>query len=62
MITDREHRRKEGLNLHKIEGNPLTPEEIEMFEMFDREGFSDEQRREHIKSLVQKSVGVAEPA
>lgn len=31
-----------------IEGNPLTAEELEMFEMFDREGWSHERCRAYI--------------
>lgn len=38
----------EAIRLQEIEGNPLTPEEIEMFEMFEREGWSDEECREYI--------------
>ena len=44
-----------GLALAKIEGNPLTPEEIAMFEMFDREGWSDERRRAYIVDSILKS-------
>lgn len=39
---------REAINLHKIEGNPLTCDEIEMFAMFEREGWSDERRGEYI--------------
>ncbi len=38
-------RRAFGLKLHEIEGNPLDAEQIALFETFDREGLSDEQRR-----------------
>ncbi|OWQ90574.1 hypothetical protein CDQ91_20460 [Sphingopyxis witflariensis] len=31
-----------------IEGNPLTLDEISMFEMFEREGWSPDRRRAHI--------------
>lgn len=41
-------RRAEGLKLHEIEGNPLTTEDIAMFEMFDREGWTPERRRTYI--------------
>lgn len=34
--------------MQAIEGNPLTPDEITMFEMFDLEGWSDEQQMAHI--------------
>jgi hypothetical protein len=41
-------RRLEAQHLQAIEGNPLTAAEIEMFEMFEREGWSHERRRAHI--------------
>lgn len=42
-------RRREGLKLHEIEGNPLDAEDLAMFEMFDREGWSHERRLAYIK-------------
>ena len=45
--TGRE-RRLEMQHLQAIEGNPLTADEIAMFEMFEREGWSHERRRAHI--------------
>ena len=38
-------------HLQAIEGNPLAPEEIAMFETFEREGRSFERRRRHIAAL-----------
>jgi len=46
--------RLEAMNLQKIEGNPLDAEDIAMFEMFEREGWSDERCRAHI--LARKSA------
>jgi hypothetical protein len=43
---------REGLVLHEIEGNPLTPDEIAMFEMFHREGWTHEQRRAYMAKLA----------
>ena len=40
--AEREHRFREACALQEIESNPLTAEEIAMFEMFRREGWSDE--------------------
>ncbi len=60
--AERRQRRLEGIKLQEIEGNPLTAEEIDMFEMFDREGWSDEKCRAHILEyalLRQKSSPVA---
>lgn len=41
-------RRLQGMAMQEIEGNPLTAEDIEMFDMFDREGWSGEQCRAYI--------------
>ena len=38
----------EAVHLQAMEGNPLTEEEIAMFEMFEREGWPPERRRAHI--------------
>jgi hypothetical protein len=40
--------RLEAMNLQEIEGNPFDAEDIAMFEMFEREGWSDEQCRAYI--------------
>jgi hypothetical protein len=45
---------REAMNLQAIEGNPLTAEQVEMFEMFDREGWTDEQRRGHIVARARR--------
>jgi hypothetical protein len=37
-------------HLQVIEGNPLTADEIAMFEMFEREGWSHERRRAYIQA------------
>jgi len=36
------------MHLQEIEGNPLDAADIAMFEMFEREGWSFEQRRDFI--------------
>ncbi len=48
-------RRSVAIRLQEIEGNPFTPEEVAMFEMFDREGWSPDKRREYL-------LGLARPA
>jgi hypothetical protein len=45
---------REAMNLQAIEGNPLSTEQVEMFEMFDREGWTDEQRRAHIHARARR--------
>ena len=51
--------RQRGLEMQHlllIEGNPLTADEVAMFEMFDREGWSHERRRAHILATVQRAA------
>ena len=38
----------EAAHLQAIEGNPLSHDELAMFGMFEREGWSPEKRRAHI--------------
>ena len=45
-------RRLEAMRLQEIEGNPLTPDEVQMFEMFEREGWSDEKCLAFVLSRV----------
>jgi len=49
-------RRLEMQHLQAIEGNPLSADEIAMFEMFEREGWEHERRRAHILSLFQRKA------
>ena len=42
----------EAAHLQEIEGNPLTPDQLAMFEMFEREGWSPEDRRAYIKRQI----------
>jgi hypothetical protein len=46
----RKQRLAEAINLQQIESNPLSEEDIAMFEMFEHEGWSFEKRLEYIKS------------
>lgn len=48
----RRERLMEAAHLQKIENNPLNAEDLAMFEMFEREGWSDEECLEHIAKLV----------
>jgi hypothetical protein len=41
-------RRLAAMRLQEIEGNPLSADQIAMFEMFEREGWSHERRRAYI--------------
>ena len=44
----REERRRDAIRMQEIEGNPFTPEDNAIFEMFDREGWTGAQRREYL--------------
>ena len=39
----------EAAHLQALEGNPLSPEELAMFEMFEREGWAPEERRVYLE-------------
>jgi hypothetical protein len=47
-VADARQRRLEAMKMQEIEGNPLSPEQIKMFEMFERERWSHERRRAYI--------------
>ena len=51
-IAEKRKLRLEAMNLQEIEGNPLDAEDIAMFEMFEREGWTDAQRHAHITALA----------
>jgi hypothetical protein len=62
-MTDNRTPRERGLAadaMQEIEGNPLTAAEKRMFEMFDRKGWSPEQRRSYILSLIRHKPIAAE--
>jgi hypothetical protein len=45
-------RRLEAMQLQAIEGNPLSAEQVAMFEMFEREAWPHARRRAHILARV----------
>lgn len=53
-----EQRLREAIAMHEIEGNPLTEEDIAMFEMFQRENWAHEKRRAYIieQSRLRRSI------
>ena len=51
-IAEMRKLRLEAMNLQAIEGNPLDAEDIAMFEMFEREGWTHEQRHAHITAIA----------
>lgn len=46
--TERRQWRLEAVRLQEIESNPFTPEDNALFDMFDRNGWSDSQRRGYL--------------
>lgn len=44
----------EAAHLQMIEGNPLDAEDIAMFEMFDREGFSIEEQLAYVREDLER--------
>ncbi|MBS7537757.1 hypothetical protein [Ancylobacter lacus] len=47
-LSERRERRLVAMHLQAMEGNPLDAEDVAMFEMFEREGWSDERCRAYI--------------
>lgn len=57
LLTDEElalviKRGKDGMEMQRISGNPLSPEDIAMFEMFNRERWSHEKRHAYIMAHI----------
>ena len=52
-VAAKRERRLGAMRLQEIEGNPLTPGEVRMFEMFERAGWSDERCRPYILTNFQ---------
>jgi hypothetical protein len=49
--------RLEAMNLQDIEGNPFDAEDIAMFEMFEREGWTHERRLAYLIEAARASAG-----
>lgn len=49
-----------AMRLQEIEGNPLTHEQIAMFEMFEREAWSHERRLAYLLARAKPSSQAAE--
>ncbi len=47
-------RRLAAMELQEIEGNPLSPDDIAMFEMFERERWGHDRRRAYILAQVRR--------
>ena len=44
------------MHLQALEGNPLDADQVAMFEMFERENWSDEERLAHIRARAAKAA------
>jgi hypothetical protein len=51
-VEQARQRRLGAMRSQEIEGNPLSPEEVEMFEMFEREAWSHDRRLAYILAAV----------
>jgi len=49
QVAEAKARRLTAMHLQDMEDNPLDAEQIEMFEMFEREGWSHERRLAYIR-------------
>ncbi len=49
-------RRLDAMHLQAIEGNPLTEDEVKMFEMFERERWSHERRLAYILEQIKSEI------
>ena len=52
-------RRLEAMHLQEIESNPLDVEDVAMFEMFEREGWSPEQCTAYILDVARGGIADA---
>lgn len=52
--ADALERRAFGIRMQEIEGNPLSAEDLAMFDMFDREGMTGDERRAYIIAKARK--------
>jgi hypothetical protein len=53
-------RRLDGMAMQQIEQNPLSEDQVAMFEMFESRGWSHEQRRDYLAARL--GVALAKPA
>ncbi|WP_208348998.1 hypothetical protein [Pseudaestuariivita rosea] len=58
-IQARRERFLEAVHLQKIENNPLDEDQLAMFEMFQRERWSDEQRTDYIRQRAHAAAAAA---
>ena len=49
----------EAMHLQAMEDNPLDADQVAMFKMFEREGWTHEKRLAHIRKRVKSAVMVS---
>jgi hypothetical protein len=55
-VEESRRRRLDAMALQEIEGNPLSPDQVEMFEMFERERWSHERCRAYILERAKREA------
>ncbi len=51
-VAQARERRLAAMRLQEIEGNPLSADQVAMFEMFEREAWPHERRRAYLRARV----------
>ena len=49
----------EAMHLQAVESNPLDADQVAMFEMFEREGWSPERRLKHLRERAAQAATVS---
>lgn len=52
---------RKAISMQETEGNPLTDEEIAIFEDFEARGLSHAQRRAEMDNIMFKKYGISKP-
>lgn len=55
-VEEARRRRLDAMALQEIEGNPLSADQIEMFEMFERERWSHERRLAYLLERAKRAA------
>lgn len=58
-VEETRRRRVTAMGLQVIEDNPLTAEDVQMFEMFERERWSHDRCRQYILNSIAQSLPIA---
>jgi hypothetical protein len=58
-VAEARQRRLEAMRLQEIESNPLSPDQVAMFEMFEREKWSHERCLEYILERAREHSAAA---